>query len=84
VGVWNLDPNNWRLEAPARGNPDEAIYYGGWRCAGAMDPYFRKQDHTITSPFYNTGEGEDTRHSCWCRDCAKEFFGESPPSNRGT
>ena len=77
---WITDSNDERLRAPPRGEPDEAIARGGWRCAGAMGFYpdlrDKRGDHLVAVPFWE-GDG-DPRHSCYCADCAHDLGIEGP------
>lgn len=65
------DPRATILKAEGRGEPGDAFYQGGWRCAGRIwnqhgdDP---APDHLVSLPFY-VSEG-DPRHNIYCERCA--------------
>jgi hypothetical protein len=82
-GEWITDPEDWRLKAAPRGEPGESIASGGWRCAAVMGFYGEQPDHVVGSPFYVLDPSGDTRHCCYCVECARKFVGVSPPEPTG-
>lgn len=76
---WVTDKDDRRahpiLNAPARGEPEDCFFRGGWRCAGAIwkqgaAPLGSPEnvDHLVTIPFY-IADG-DPRHNVYCETCA--------------